>query len=367
MAEPLKNLYNQAFISKLSTALTQVLSSFNENKFHQDIFTKEWERLELKERMRHISATLNAYLEGDFKNNCVQIVSLIEKLKAIGITEYGFEYMIFPDYIELYGLDHYEVSVSAMEKVTQFTSCEFAVRPFIAKYPTKMMDQMKQWSRHEHPMVRRLSSEGSRPRLPWAMALPDLKNNPDPIIPILETLKDDVSESVRRSVANNLNDISKDNPNVVIQLCNKWKGKNKETDWVVKHACRTLLKQGLPEIMKMFGFGEVEKIDILDFKITTPKVEIGEALNFVFGLHNTSKKTCKIRLEYGLYYMKANGSLSRKVFMISEKEYAPLSITRISRNQSFRLITTRKFHKGLHQVSLILNGVELEKYDFELV
>lgn len=226
---------------------------------------------------------------------------------------------------------------------------------------------MLAWSKHEHWEVRRLASEGCRPRLPWSMALSNLKNDPEPIIPILENLKDDSSEIVRKSVANNLNDIAKDNPQTVIDLARKWQGKSKNADWVIKHGCRTLLKQGNTDTLEIFGLKAVKNICIQDFQLLTPKVNIGKSLKFSFKLINNNKEKVKIRLEYGLYYQKANGTLSKKVCKISEKEYAGNSITQINRKQSFRLITTRMFHLGLHQISVIINGNEFEKHDFELI
>lgn len=162
--------------------------------------------------------------------------------------------MFFPDYIERFGMEDYAVAVGTMERLTAFTSCEFAVRPFIKKHEGQMLEQMLGWSEHSSHHVRRLASEGSRPRLPWAMALPKLKKDPSPILPILENLKVDSSEYVRRSVANNLNDISKDNPDVALSVFRDWIGHSPETNRIVKHGCRTLLKQGVPEAMELFGF-----------------------------------------------------------------------------------------------------------------
>ncbi len=132
--------------------------------------------------------------------------------------------MVFTEYVENFGLEHYDISMSAMEFITQFISCEYAIRPFIIRYPGKAMKQMLQWSKHESLHVRRFSSEGCRPRLPWAMALPALKKDPTLILPILENLKDDSSEFVRKSVANNLNDIAKDNPDTVLGIVKRWQG-----------------------------------------------------------------------------------------------------------------------------------------------
>ncbi len=367
MAELFKNIYNDSFFNSFIDIILKVHPNFNKASFLKHIFDAGWENRELKQRMRHITIGLKNHWFDDYTKNIALLLSLITQLKADGFKERSIEYMFFPDFVEVYGLENYEMSVKAFEKITQFTSCEFAVRPFIIKYESKMIDQMFVWSKHKNSSVRRLATEGCRPRLPWAMAIPFLKKNPVSIIPILEYLKDDESESVRRSIANNLNDISKDNPEIVINLAKKWQGKNKETDWLIKHGSRTLLKDGGSEIMTLFGFGTVENLTVKDFTILTPRVRIGEYLEFTCQLVNKSIKKSKIRLEYGIYYQKANGTLSRKVFKISEKEYAGNSVATISRKQSFKVITTRKFHVGLHQVIIIINGVEFDKHDFELI
>ncbi|WP_074405700.1 DNA alkylation repair protein [Aquimarina megaterium] len=367
MAELLKHIYTQQFFEKFTTALQKVVPDFDTSSFFKQIFDPEWQNRELKQRMRHITITLRYHLSHDYTKNIDILLRAIKQLQKEGIKENSLEYMFLPDFVECYGMDHYDTSMLAIEKITQFTSCEFAIRPFLIKNPKKGVLQMKKWSKHKHPTVRRLSSEGCRPRLPWAMALPFLKTDPTPILPILEHLKNDTSESVRRSVANNLNDIAKDNPDIVIGLAKEWYKKTKETDWLVKHGCRTLLKQGNTEIMKLFGFGNIQHIKIDKLQILTPKVKIGDVLAFTFRLNNTSNSASKLRLEYGLYYQKANGSLSKKVFKISEKIYPEKSITIIKRKQSFKIITTKKFHAGLHQLSIIINGNEFEKYDFELI
>lgn len=226
---------------------------------------------------------------------------------------------------------------------------------------------MQAWSEHDNHTVRRFASEGCRPRLPWAMAIPFLKIDPAPILPILEKLKNDPSEFVRKSVANNLNDISKDHPQLVIGLVRNWKGQTKDTDWVCKHGSRTLLKQGNRETLDLFGLGNTNALQLKNFQLYTPEVQIGGNLEFGFQLFNANSEAVNIRLEYAVYYQKANASLAKKVYKISEKLYAANSETTIRRKQSFKIISTRKLHKGLHQLSVIINGVEGEKLDFELV
>ena len=376
MAEVLKDMFNKEFFGRFTNDLKLIIKDLNARKFISQIVDCEWEKKEFKQRCRHITTVLKNYLPTGYKDAIAKILELLDYLNSthnfsevddttFGLSlEYGW---VLDNFVEQYGLDDYETSINAIEKITQFTSCEFAVRPFIIKYPKEMMKQMLVWSKHEHWGVRRLSSEGCRPRLPWAMALPNLKENPAPIIPILENLKNDMSRFVRLSVANNLNDIAKDNPEIVIGLVKKWQGKSENTDWVIKHGSRTLLKQGNAEVMKIFGFSTVRNITIKNFKISTPKVKIGESLEFGFKLTNNSPEKAKIRLEYGIYYQKANKTLSKKVCKISEKDYPKNSATDITRKHSFRAVTTRVLHPGLHKVSIIINGKELERYDFELI
>ncbi len=378
MAEPFKNMYNAQFFDRFTNDLKLVINDFNAREFVSRIMDDEWENKEFKQRISHITTVLKKFLPADYKDAIAKILELLDHIKPryshcseIDDTKFGLtlEYgAILDNYVEQYGMDDFETSVKAIEKITQFTSCEFVTHSFIVKYPDKMMAQMLIWSKHEHWGVRRLASEGCRPRLPWAMALPGLKKNPAPIFPILENLKNDPARSVRLSVANNLNDIAKDNPEIVIGLAKKWKGESREVDWIIKHGCRTLLKQGNPEIMELFGFNfTVKNLTIEDFQISDTLVVVGDSLKFSFKLLNNNNNKTKVRLEYAIYYQKANGTLTKKVHKISEKEYSGNSVNPIIRKHSFRVVTTRKFHPGLHQVAVIINGNEFEKYDFELI
>lgn len=377
MAEAFKNMFDEQFFYKFANDLKWVIDDFDAHEFVSQIMDDEWQNREYKQRIAHIATILKKFLPADYKDAIAKIMELLDYVEKtrpgfskIDDTKFGLtlEYgAVLDNYVEQYGLDDYETSIKAIEKITQFTSCEFVTHPLIIKYPDAMMAQMLVWSNHPHWGVRRLASEGCRPRLPWAVALPGLKKNPAPIIPILENLKNDPARSVRLSVANNLNDMAKDHPEIVIGLAKKWYGKSKEVDWVVKHGCRTLLKRGNPEIMELFGLGSVDGISVENFQISTPEVKVGNSLEFSFALVNTDKKKAKIRLEYGVYYQKANGTLAKKVHKISEKEYAGNSMKHITRKHAFKVVTTRKFYPGLHQVAVILNGKEFEKHDFELI
>jgi 3-methyladenine DNA glycosylase AlkC len=367
MSYQLKDLYSPEFYERFSVVLEKLIPDFDPQVFQKLIFDETWESRELKDRMWHTSQVLHRFFPKDFKKSGQLIIELVDTLVADGFTDAGLQFMCLPDYVERYGVDDLETSLEVFEHLTAFASCEFAVRPFIVHYPEKMIKKMVDWSKHPNEHVRRLASEGSRPRLPWAMALPKFKKDPMPVLPILENLKNDESEYVRRSVANNLNDIAKDNPRITLEVCQRWFGETNETDRLVKHACRTLLKAGNTEALQLFGYGDPEHFVISNFQVETPEVQFGEEMIFSFQVSNIAKISQLVRLEYGMYFMKANGNLSKKVFKISEKPIDAGSRHLVTRKQSFKPISTRKYYPGRHEVSIIINGEEKARKNFELL
>jgi len=361
----IKDIYNKPFYERLAASLEKVVPNFEAKKFMKAILTDAFYNMEWKERVQHTTKVLHHFMPSNFAESAKLMEEIVAQLRADGFGEQGLVFMFLPDYIATYGLDDYENSIKALEFLTQFISAEFAIRPFLLKYGDRLMADMLRMSTHKNHHVRRFASEGSRPRLPWGAAIPALKKDPTLILPILENLKNDSSEYVRRSVANNLNDITKDNPDVVIGVAKKWKGLGKETDAIIKHACRSLLKSGHPEILSFYGL-DANHLSITDFKIETPKINIGGEVEFSFSIKNEDSIERYIRLEYILYYLKNNGNLAGKVFKINEKSYPAGAEAKIKRKQSFKLITTRTFYKGHHKLSIMVNGKETAVGDFEL-
>jgi 3-methyladenine DNA glycosylase AlkC len=361
----IKDIYNKSFYEGLSKSLEKVVPKFNAQKFMKAILSEAFYHMEWKERVQHTTKVLHDFMPNNFAESAKLMQSIVTQLRADGFGEQGLVFMFLPDYIATYGLDDYENSIEALEFLTQFISAEFAIRPFLLKYGDKLMGDMLRMSTHENYHVRRFASEGSRPRLPWGAAIPALKKDPTLILPILENLKNDPSEYVRRSVANNLNDITKDNAAVVIAIAKKWGGQHKQTDVIIKHACRSLLKSGHPEILSFYGLN-AENLTVVDFKIETPTINIGGEVEFSFNIKNEDSLERYIRLEYNLYYLKSNGSLSGKVFKINERHYPAGADVQIKRKQSFKLITTRKFYTGKHRLAIVVNGKEIISGNFEL-
>ena len=207
----LKDYYSRDFVRRLASELRKGSPSFDAIGFEKKVLYRNWKNLELKERVRHISTCMNRHLPFDYKKQ----IAILEKA-APGFT--GLEGFVFPDFVEVFGLEDFDTSVRALERFTEYSTSEFAVRPFLIRYEAKMMQQMLRWAEHPNHHVRRLASEGCRPRLPWAIALVAFKKDPAPVLPVLELLKNDPSEYVRRSVANNLNDIAKDHPGLTLEI-----------------------------------------------------------------------------------------------------------------------------------------------------
>lgn len=363
MAELLKNIfYTQPYFKELCADIKKVYRSFDDKKFFKLIYDESWETLELKQRMHHTTLCIGKLFPEDFPKSLNLLLTIAVKERSK--HPHFFEDLFFADFVETYGINDPDISIPALGVFTQYSSGEFAIRPFIKKYPDLVMKQMLEWSLSDNQHVRRFSSEGCRPRLPWAMGLPAFKKDPSPIIPILENLKADESEYVRKSVANNLNDISKDNPELVLNLCKKWIGKNKHTDWIIKRALRTLLKQGNDEAMKLFGFNSQNNFEIDNFNLTKSKIKIGTSLEFSFNIKNKSRKKVKLRIEYLIHYAKAKGKTSKKIFQITEREFIPGEKLVLNKKQSFKDMTTRKHHPGKHKIGIVVNGREVVTQDF---
>ncbi|MEG3058483.1 DNA alkylation repair protein [Anaerorhabdus sp.] len=359
MAEPIKNMYHYESILQVANDIQKVYSPFQVEDFMNSCVNENWENLELKDRMIHTATTLGEYLPHDFCD-AIQIIDQVVINYGDWLTNFC---AFFPFYVEIYGRDKkdWDVAMKALANYTQYSSSEFAVRWFIMNNEEKMMQQMLIWANDPSEHVRRLASEGCRPQLPWGQALTHFKEDPSLILPILETLKNDTSLFVRKSVANNLNDISKTHPEVVIKIAKKWYGKNKNTNWIVKHACRTLLKKGNKEVLSLFGFDNQDLI-IRDFSLSSNEISIGNEIIFSFEIH--TKESARIRLEYGVDYVKSNSKRNRKIFQISEINLSENETKKYVKKHSFENVTVRKHYPGIHSITLIINGVEKETIDF---
>lgn len=359
MPEKLKDiLFPREKVQLFADLLVAAYPPFEPDKFIGLVCDEKWPERELKEKMRHTTHCLHRFLPEDFSMAVDILKSIVPKVE-------GFEAIVLPDYVEVYGQDHWDISLPALGELTKCGSSEFAIRPYLNKNLKKAMEYMYQWAENEDYRVRRFASEGCRPRLPWGAGVPALKKDPSPVIPILEKLKDDPELFVRKSVANNLNDISKDHPELVLNLCEKWQGKSKNTDWIIKQGCRTLLKQGNKRAMRLFGFATPGKMSVENLKLSSSSPKIGDEITFSFDLKMETSSKQKVRLEYVVHYVKSSGKTSPKVFQISET-ILKKGTHRIEKKLSFANLTTRKHYPGRHKIEIVVNGEVKAEAEFKL-
>lgn len=365
MAELLKDIYNEEFLLDFSKKVQSAYSVFDTTSFVAAVMDDTWDTLPLKARTRRISEKLGLYLPNDY-------AAALEILYAIADSCIGFPYLFFPDFVEVYGREeqHWELSMNALENFTQKSSAEFAIRTFILSDPERAMQRMVIWAEHSSEHVRRLASEGCRPRLPWGQALSMFKEDPSSVLSILELLKADPSLYVRKSIANNLNDIAKDNPTLVIATARRWIGDNTDTDWIIRHGCRTLIRKANPEVMELFGYAssteEVPLTTSASISVQPSTLMIGDSCEIQYSLDVRGGESLHIRIEYGIYFIKTSGTPSRKLFLLSDKTVSGGIRLTGTRRHSWANLTTRRHYPGNHKIVLLMNGVEVAETSLTL-
>ena len=356
-------------VKRISAVLNQIITDFPEQEFERDAFNG-LEKLELKQRVDHLIAVLADYLPADFSQAAEVLLQLKTNWDWGDENDALSSFAAWPlvDYVAVYGLEHPELALKILKHLTALFSAEFAVRPFIELNFELTQQTLLTWCTDDDEQVRRLASEGSRPRLPWGKRLAKFCNDPSAILPILVLLKDDTSLYVRRSVANNLNDISKDNPDCVIQLCRQWAYQAPaQRQWLIRHALRSLVKQGRIEVFPLLGYTEQPDLKLMNFCLDKSVIKLGEKLALSIELRSLSKHSQKFVLDYKVHHRKANGSTTAKVFKwknISLAAYGTIELTKL---HSFKQITTRTYYAGQHAIEILVNGQSRVKKPFQLM
>jgi 3-methyladenine DNA glycosylase AlkC len=356
-----KDIYDDRYVRDLAAAIQEKYPPFDGDVFYARVFDDEWTARELMDRMRHIRQVLHDMLPADYEEALA-----ILRQAAPQLAHRAFASLVFCDFVGAYGPEHWRASIPALEQFTRIVSAEYAVRPIVHDRE-RMMAQMLVWAQSEDADLRRLASEGCRPRLPWGIRLYDLQADPSPILPILEILKDDLSESVRRSVANNLNDIAKDHPDLVLDVLRRWQeADTDEIRWIIKHALRTLLKAGDPEALALIGFAPDPQIEVCNVAVEPQVIPVGGAVTLSFEIRSTGQEPQQLMIDYVVYMMGANGKQRTKVWKLSQRSIAPGETISICRQVSFRPVTTRKYYPGEHVVAPQINGKLFQQVDFVL-
>ena len=357
MAEPLKNSFGSDVVEAVAVMIVRVDQSFDRNRFLA-LSLDGYDSLELTPRARRISDALAETLPTD-RRRALNVITRslgpeIEESELTGME--GFRYLPFVFFVADHCGDHFDEAMAAQYELTKRFTAEFSIRTFIERYPDETLDRLSIWAGDDNVHVRRLVSEGTRPRLPWAPQLKRFREDPAPVLELLELLKDDEEEYVRRSVANNLNDIAKDHPYIVVRIAGQWWNDDENRRRLVRHGLRTLIRQGDPGALAILGFGTDSPTQVETVVVEPAFVDIGDSVRITIELVNPSDAPSEVLVDIVVHFVKANGSTSPKVFKGGERSLAPGGVATVSKLISVAQLSTRKHYPGTHLVEIQING-----------
>lgn len=367
----MKDGLDRAALQRLAEALRGAEPSFDSRAFLRRAM-RGLKGMELKERVRHAVCALGAYLPGDFTDARAVVLAAGAAFPEGDPDDplRGFAAWPLIDWVAERATpehaDDLDAALEALRALTPLFTAEFAVRPFLLLDTERTMAHVEAWATDANPAVRRLASEGIRPRLPWAARLPMFQRDPRPVLRVLERLKDDPAETVRRSVANNLNDIAKDHPDRIVKIARRWsKGASEERAWVIRHATRSLVKQGHPGVLSVLGFTGAPKLDV-ELTLEPRRLQLGGALQLKVQLRSTARRIQRLVVDFAVHHRKANGTLAPKVFKLRTLALSPGERVTIDKAHAIRPISTRRYYPGEHAVELLVNGEARARAVFEL-
>lgn len=356
----LKDLIGDAALRSLATVFAETAPGFQRKRFLA-VAGDGLEPLSIMQRVHRVAEALAAALPGSFASKLDAVVAAAPK------TGGAFVNMGLCDFVASYGLHDPMASLKALKRMTAHGTAEFAIRPFLRQDLAGTMKTMARWTGDRDEHVRRLASEGCRPRLPWSFRLDALVADPAPLAEILHALRADESLYVRRSVANNLNDITKDHADWVFGHVAGWDLADERSAWIVKHALRSRIKQGDTRALKLIGASDGALAVVEGLAIAPARVAIGGEIEIAFELRSTGETAQRLVVDYAVHYVKKNGRASPKVFKLKTVELAAGESTPIRIRRALRNFTTRTHYAGTHAVEVMVNGERLAGGTFELL
>ena len=368
MAEPLKNQYGEDVPRAIAAMIAAVHPTFDSAGFVADVLDG-YNSLELMPRGKKIALALRRHLPEDYPSAVAILLDSLDQPHGRDprLSLASFLYLPHTQFVAEFGLAHFEVSMRAQHALTQRFTAEFSIRPFLVQHPQATLHQLQVWTDDPSAHVRRLVSEGTRPRLPWAPRLRQFQADPTPVLALLERLKDDPELVVRRSVANNLNDIGKDHPDLLAHTARAWlKDASPERTWIVGHALRSAVKRGEVAALTALGFGQTAEVTVKNVQITPAAAHIGGRVHIRLEVANPQTQPQRVMVDLAVHYIKANGQSSAKVFKLKALELAAGQNAPLAKTLSLAEMSTRRHFPGWHRVDLILNGQAQGLGGFEL-
>ena len=371
MGEPLKTFFSSALVRRLAGDIAGVHPGFPVRAFTRDA-CRGLDALELLDRGRHIAGALGRHLPPAYPD-AVEI--LLQSLgpehagdELIGAGMAPFFYLPHTVFVAERGLDHFDLSMRAQYELTRRFSAEWSIRPYIARDPARALAFLRSWASDTNAHVRRLVSEGTRLRLPWAARVAWLDQNPDRVLELLELLKDDASTMVRRSVANNLNDLGKVWPDLLVRTAGAWlEDASPERRMLVEHALRSAVKRGEPKALRLLGYGQAPRIRLEAVGFTPRRVPIGGRVTMSFGLRSTAARRQRLLVDVAVHFVKARGVGAPTVFKLGRIGLAPRERVELRTSISLAVHTTRVPRPGRHAVDVVVNGRAIRAGTFDVL
>ncbi|MFO0775375.1 MAG: DNA alkylation repair protein [Nitrospiraceae bacterium] len=358
MAEPLTRHYGPEIPRTIARMIATVSPSFDTKGFVRTALVG-YESLGLMPRGRQIAQALRRFLPASYPDAMRVLLASLDHAppRTPGQSMAAFLFLPHTYFVADYGVDHFECSMRAQYLLTQRFTAEFSIRPFLERYPAETLAQLAEWCTDPSEDVRRLVSEGTRPRLPWASRLRAFQADPQLGLALLERLKDDSSLYVRRSVANHLNDIGKDHPTVLIDTARRWLvDATDERRWIVRHALRSAVKRGDRDALALLGFGRAAKVQVQAVRIAPSRAAIGGSVQLACEVTSRAAEAQRLAVDFSVGYVKANGTVRPKVFKWTTLELAPRQRVSLQKCLSLVQRTTRTHYPGTHTVHLLING-----------
>jgi 3-methyladenine DNA glycosylase AlkC len=380
MAEAFKNLINTDTVHHAADHLQRVCTAFDRERFIQTA-SHNLDALEFKARAQRVADGLAEALPAHFADAADALeralapplgfddkgepVGLGQRLSQEGLS--GWVLWGAGEYVARQGKDDLPRALTCLHALTQRFTAEFAIRPFIDRHADVVLPVLRQWVDDPSAHVRRLVSEGSRPRLPWGLRLQSFVADPTPTLPLLRSLQDDPSSYVRRSVANHLNDIAKDHPDVVAAwVRTHLPGADPARSALLRHASRSLIKQGHGPTLSAWGLGRTFAGSAL-LKLGAAQAAVGDGIDLHLQLHAKGSGPQELVVDYVVHHLRANGSTTRKVFKGWRRTLMPGEAIDLHKRHSLKEVTTRRLYPGHHLIELQINGLVVAKAAFDLL
>ncbi len=362
MAQPLKDMVDRTVVLELADRFAEVVPQFDRMAFTSEIM-EELPVLELKPRIEAIARKIAAGLPVEYRSALEAVVAVSRNEPPVA----GFAAWPLCTFVEIFGVEDPEASLAAMEHLTQRASCEFAIRPFLEHHFDAAYATLQRFAEHPEETVRRLPSEGMRPRLPWGRRVQRLIDDPVPGLELLERLRHDPSESVRRSVANHLNDVAKDHPETVIDTVRRWQHEEPAVDGaLLRHALRTLIKRGDSRALAVLGYTSDPAVRVVEFSVSPPVVRLGERIELHAELHSTAEVPQRLVVDFVIHHVTSRGDTSPKVFKWTTVELPAAVRVELTKRRLIQHASTRTYFPGLHRVDLQVAGQILATASFQL-